>query len=82
MNKRKLFQSIVNNQKNVKYDDFVVVMQAFGFVLKRTVGSHNVFKNPDIGEIMNVQNVNGEAKPYQIKQLLALIERYNVKMED
>ena len=30
----------------------------------------------------NLQNVNGQAKTYQIKQLLRLIERYNLAMED
>jgi hypothetical protein len=26
--------------------------------------------------------VNGHAKPYQVKQLLRLIERYNLQMEE
>jgi hypothetical protein len=29
-----------------------------------------------------VQNVNGEAKPYQIRQFLRLVERYNLVLED
>jgi hypothetical protein len=32
--------------------------------------------------LVNLQNVNGQAKPYQIRQLLRLIERYNLQMED
>jgi hypothetical protein len=28
------------------------------------------------------QNVDGEAKPYQIKQFFSLMEKYNLKMED
>ena len=27
-------------------------------------------------------NVRGQAKPYQIKQFLNLVERYNLKLED
>jgi hypothetical protein len=38
--------------------------------------------HPDIPELVNLQNVNGQAKPYQVQQLLRLIERYNLQMEE
>lgn len=82
MNKRKQLQKILNNQKNVKFNDFVIILEAFGFFLARTDGSHNIFKNNSIAEIINIQNVNGEAKPYQIRQFFSLIEKYNLKMEE
>ena len=82
MNKRKLLGQILNNQKNVKYNDFVLILEAFGFYKTRTEGSHNIFKNTCVNEIINIQNVNGEAKPYQIKQFFSLIEKYNLKLED
>ena len=37
---------------------------------------------PAIQELANFQDVKGEAKPYQIRQFLRLIERYNLKLED
>jgi len=82
MNKRKLLMRIINNYKNVKFDDFVVIIEAFGFYRARTEGSHNIFKNPKVNKIINIQNVNGQAKPYQIKQLFALVEKYKLQMED
>ena len=81
MNKRKLLKQILNNQKNVKFNDFVAIVEAFGFFLSRTDGSHNIFKNKVVNEMINIQNVNGEAKPYQIKQFFSLVEKYNLKME-
>ena len=45
-------------------------------------GSHHIYVHADIPELVNLQNVNGQAKPYQVKQLLRLIERYNLQMED
>ncbi len=33
-------------------------------------------------ELINLQDDNGQAKPYQIKQLLKIIEQYKLKMED
>ena len=81
MNKQRLLQRILNNQKNVKFNDFVTILEAFGFFRARTEGSHNIFKNNSVNEIINIQNVNGEAKPYQIKQFFSLVEKYNLKMD-
>ncbi len=53
----------------------------FGFQLDRINGSHHIFVHPEIPELVNLQDVNGKAKPYQVKQLLQLIERYNLQME-
>ena len=82
MNKRKLLQQILVNQKNVKFNDFVTILEAFGFCRARTDGSHTIFRNDSVKEIINIQDVNGEAKPYQIKQFFSLVEKYNLKMED
>ena len=81
MNDDKLLQKIVTNQQNVKYNNFVGLIESFGFVHKRTSGSHTIFRNNEIKEMLNIQNVKGEAKPYQIKQFLAIIEKYDLKME-
>ena len=82
MNKRKLLLQILNNRKNVKYSDFIALLEAYGFVRTRSSGSHTIFKNDRVKEIINIQNVNSEVKPYQIKQFFSLIEKYNLKMEE
>ena len=82
MNKRKLLQLIINNQKNVSFNDFVIILESYGFIKSRADGSHNIFKNSSVNEIINIQNVKGEAKPYQIKQFFSLVEKYNLKMEE
>jgi len=81
LNKKKLLQKIYNSPKNVRFNDLIVLVEAFGFIFSRSEGSHHVYKNPVVAELINLQNVNGEAKPYQIKQFLALVEKYNLKME-
>ena len=40
------------------------------------------FAHPDVPELINLQDVKGKAKPYQIKQLLQTIEAYNLRMEE
>jgi hypothetical protein len=38
--------------------------------------------HPGIPELINLQNVKGEAKPYQVKQLLKAVEKYNLTLEE
>jgi hypothetical protein len=52
-----------------------------GFGFARIEGSHHILTHPNIPELLSVQNVRGEAKPYQVRQLLSLIERYDLRLE-
>jgi predicted RNA binding protein YcfA (HicA-like mRNA interferase family) len=68
--------------RNVAFKDMISLVEGFGFKLTRVSGSHHIFTHPSIPELVNLQEVKGEAKPYQIRQFLRLIERYNLKLED
>ncbi|MCB0042086.1 MAG: type II toxin-antitoxin system HicA family toxin [Caldilinea sp.] len=82
MNKRRLLQKILGGSKNIAFNDMIALVEAFGFRLARINGSHHIFTHPEIKELVNLQNVGGQAKPYQIKQFLRLVERYDLRMED
>jgi predicted RNA binding protein YcfA (HicA-like mRNA interferase family) len=82
MNKRKLLHKILDGSKNVRFQDMVALAQAFGFRLARVQGSHHIFTHPGIPELVNLQNAHGQAKPYQIKQFLKLVERHNLMLEE
>lgn len=80
--KRKILKKIIQGSKNIRFDDFVLLIESYDFKLARISGNHHIFINYQIKEIINIQNVKGEVKPYQIKQFLSLIEKYNLRMED
>lgn len=67
--------------QNVAFSDFVNLVEGFGFRRQRTRGSHHIFVHPILPELVNLQEVRGEAKPYQIRQFLRLVERYNLSLE-
>ena len=69
-----------SGSKNIRFDEFVALVEAFGFALSRTSGSHHIFQHPDVDELLNLQNSKGKAKPYQIKQFLELVELYNLEL--
>ncbi|MCX6152804.1 MAG: type II toxin-antitoxin system HicA family toxin [Candidatus Kapabacteria bacterium] len=77
---QKLLKKILAGSKNINFDDFVKLVIGFGFVQDRVHESHNIFKKEGIKELVNIQNVSGEVKPYQIKQFLSIIEKYNLTL--
>ena len=80
--KQKLLQRLLTGSKNVRFSDVQVVVEAFGFQLARISGSHHIYVHPDMPDLINLQDVNGKAKPYQIKQFLEIVERYNLELEN
>jgi hypothetical protein len=48
----------------------------------RTKGSHHIFTRPDIEGILNLQDRQGKAKPYQVKQVREVLLRYRLARFD
>ena len=83
MNRRKLLERLGQGHvRNVSFDDFIDLLEGFGFREVRQHGSHRALARPDISELINVQPVQGEAKPYQIRQFIRIVERYNLRLID
>ena len=83
MNRRKLLRRIAAGAvQNVSFADMAGLVQGHGFILLRTSGSHHIFGHSGTPEQLNLQDVGGEAKPYQIRQFLRLVERYNLVLEE
>ena len=82
MNRRKLLKKIIGGSKNIRFADMINLVRGFGFELSRTEGSHHVFSRPGIPELVNLQNVKGQAKPYQMRQFLRLVEKHDLKLAD
>jgi len=80
MNSRKLLVRIRKGDvKNIAFTDFVRLVETFGFAELRSAGSHHLFAHEGIPELLNLQSVQGEAKPYQARQFLALVEQYHLE---
>lgn len=72
----------MDSPKNTSFRDFTSLIEGFGFELARMNGSHHIYTYPKIDELINLQNVKGNAKPYQIKQFLKLVERYKLTLDE
>jgi hypothetical protein len=80
MKKTKLLRRALSGSKGLRFNELVGLAEVFGFRLSRVSGSHHIFVHKNVPELLNLQDVGGEAKPYQVRQFLRLVERYNLKM--
>jgi predicted RNA binding protein YcfA (HicA-like mRNA interferase family) len=81
VNRRRLLRKLASGSlRNVAFSDLRNLVEGFGFRLDRVTGSHHIFVHSDIPELVNLQEVKGEAKPYQIRQFLRLVEKHNLRL--
>jgi predicted RNA binding protein YcfA (HicA-like mRNA interferase family) len=81
MNNRKRLQKALQSPANLRFGEMVTLVEGFGFRLSRVTGGHHIYAHPGIPKLMN-QEVDGKAKPYQVRQFLKIVEQYNLKLRD
>jgi len=82
MNPRKLLKKVLGGSKNIRFDDLVTLLESLGSSLARVNGSHHIFEHLQVAELVNNQNRQGKVKPYQVRQVLKLIEDNRLKFGD
>lgn len=60
--------------QNWSFDDARALLKHLGYIYDHTTGSHEIWKHSLHG-IANLQNVKGQAKPYQLRQILEQITK-------
>jgi hypothetical protein len=79
---REFYNQICRSPKNVSFRDLCRLAEKFGFRLRAQKGSHCVFTRTGVMELLNFQSVGGNAKPYQVRQLINIVEKYDLEMEE
>jgi len=65
---------------NVRFSDLRKVCESFFGEPRHHSSSHMIFKTPWPGDPrVNIQDANGKAKPYQVKQVLKAIDKLEGK---
>ncbi len=70
------------NTGNVAFNDFVKLVEAFGFEFKRQRGSHVSYKHPAVPELLVMQPRGGQAKAYQLRDFVATVERLKLTLRE
>ena len=81
MDKREIYQKLKRNPADVRFEEICKTAELFGFRFRGGKGSHRIFARAGVREMLNFQEVKGKVKPYQVKQLIRVIEKYNLLEE-
>lgn len=69
-------QAMRSNPKNVTFNDLFKVCEHYFGTPRQSGSSHAVFRMPWAGDPrVNIQNDKGKAKAYQVRQVLAAIDK-------
>lgn len=70
------------HHRNIRFQDFRSLVEAFGYRWARTAGSHEIYAHPQVLDNFSIQPWHGQAKPYQVRQLLGFVHRYNLQLKE
>lgn len=62
---------------NIPFGDLRRLLERLGFQ-ERIKGSHHIFWKDGVQEILNLQPMGSKAKPYQIKQVRAIVLKHKL----
>jgi hypothetical protein len=82
VNRRRLLRRLLAGSRNVAFADMINLAEGFGFRVIRTRGSHHILSHPAVPELLNLQSSGSQAKAYQVRQFLDLVEQYQLRLED
>ncbi|HEY3931208.1 MAG TPA: type II toxin-antitoxin system HicA family toxin [Verrucomicrobiae bacterium] len=71
---------IGNSDANIDFDDLCHLLRRLGFA-ERISGSHHIFSQNGIEEIVNIQPNGRMSKNYQVAQIRGIILKYRLGEE-
>jgi hypothetical protein len=79
----KLLAKVLNGRSdaNIDFDDLRHLLTHLGFV-ERVGGSHHVFVQAGVEDLVNLQRDGRLAKPYQVRQVRAVITTYGLAAKE
>ena len=61
----------------IRFDDLCSLLESLEFE-RRVRGSHHVFRKAGVEEKLNLQRDGSTAKPYQVRQVRAVLLKYHM----
>ena len=75
----KAYEAIMSGKSdsNIRFSDLQYALSEAGFRC-RIKGDHFIYTRKDIPEIINIQPNGNKSKPYQVKQIRLIFQKYNI----
>lgn len=79
----RLYSAVLDNPRaSLSFRDFERLLSAFGFRLDRVTGSHRQYIHDAVPRPFPVQPDGKDAKRYQLRELLDMIEAYGLSIDE
>jgi hypothetical protein len=82
---RKILQQVLSGSADasIRFVDLCNLLKSIGFRSRsKRGGSHRIFYKDGVEELINLQRSGSQAKPYQVKQVRAIILKYRLGPEN
>ena len=79
----KLLQRVLlgGSDRNIAFDELRALLLWLGFQ-ERIRGSHHLYRKTGIRDMINLQKQGSQAKPYQVRQVRAVLLKYRLGGQD
>ena len=80
---QKLLQRVLQggSDRNIAFDELRALLLWLGFQ-ERIRGSHHLYRKTGIRDMINLQKQGSQAKPYQVRQVRAVLLKYRLGGQD
>ncbi len=82
MTHRESLLKAANTGHHPRHQSFKTLIEHFGFRMASMNRMHSTFVHAEIPELFNLQNINGQIKPFQVRQIINLVYKYHLKASD
>lgn len=83
--RRDLLTLAERQSAGLKFRELCFLAEAVGYRLDRQVGSHLIYwhpTRPDVPRLNLQRGSSGDAKPYQVRQVLRIVREYGLEVEE
>ena len=77
----KVLDQVRRTPRNVRFADLCGLVERVGYELDRTRGSHRHYRKPGYPGINLQAAKGGKAKHYQVRQVLAILDEYELEVD-
>jgi predicted RNA binding protein YcfA (HicA-like mRNA interferase family) len=79
----KLIQKILQGRSDasIGFEELRLLLKSLGFE-ECIRGSHHIYRRAEVEERLNLQREGAKAKPYQVRQVRAVILKYRLGADD
>lgn len=80
--KREQLLKAAQPQQILRFNECKALIEHFGFRLASINRLHNIYVHDKVPELISLQNVDGLIKPFQVRQILNLIYKHQLRASD